>query len=1235
MIMKKQILFTLIACLLSVSLTAADVSYVENFSKVGNVATGTYTWIGDLCTWEIFQTARRKQDTIHTATQKQAIWMSVSANGAAKVTTKDWEGGIKAVAFKFARFGSETKKEGRVLQLKVLAGTMENETPEFEENAMKQGTNGVNSAHETYSYTFNNKTDAQLSIENISSCTEPLTTSGICRILVGDITITPYLLYTQKEVTIGTKQRGYVNAELIDNTDGDAITYSSSDPTIATVDSQTGVVTPLAAGDVIIYAALAEGAKTQYTLHVMDGIVVENFSKVKQTSVAPTDTWDGDISLWEHYNARRGQNDTIKAQVVKRQQATWFGQEGYVESSSDFEGGVKNISFTWRQWSAKQEATTTKVVVTYGEIEKFNEVTELASKVNQSFNEDIDGITNGKLKIQNLSYNTDDALVNNRIVIENIHITPYLLYTTKEAILDTRYATTYTNTDLINNTTGNPVVYTISDNSIASIDAATGEVTPVQEGEVTITATWGAVTTSYTLQILAQTETEASFAEAIKRVDVKDVVENTLTKTDGYDGTIAYASTNTAVATIAADGALTIVGVGQTTITATLPETTNYKAAAASYNLYVTDKNALVEKFSNVEQTGVVGENITDFGGDLFAWVAQYQVRRGQNDTIHATAGKHQATSIGIQDPEGTPLSSILQSKDVVEGGIKYLSFYWAQWGATNTTIRRVAVYADNELVGYGELPENSKNGTEALLGISHLMKSNKQLTIKNESYIGSVGSLSNASNFSRIVIDNIHITPYLLYTRKAHTMRIGEIYTNTDLINNIESGAVTYTLEDNDAEASIDAATGKVTALAEGKVTVKATWSEGAYTTYTLTIIPANCETFDAIKQTSNYANTEVLMGDMCEWTTSLGGFNVGDFAAYTTNLVRFRAPYQGSDEQAYIQSGVLPNGIKKLRFNWNVGGNETTTNWDIRILINGREVKRLGTTDLAANVMPEFGTIIVENINEPGNFTIRFENHSTIEGEYISANKARFLIDNIIWENYAETKSLDENVDNSGWLKSNGGAISDVQLVRSNLVANVYNTLCLPFAISKSTHLAGADVQEMTSAFLVGNELTIGFTRLADDDDELEAGVPYLVKPTTAVALNTFTFSDVQIVAAPQAITQGIVTLQGIFSPTEMIAGDQTTLFVGTPDANGDNLYYPSATANIKGFRAYFKLNLPDGMNAAPARARFVVNQTEVATGVEQVATQAQTTKMLRDGQLIILRDGVEYNAQGARVK
>ena len=151
--MKKLFLFSLL--IVATTLFAEDAVLVENLSKVGNVATSNYTWEGDVCTWEVFQTARRVQDTISTANQKQAIWMSVSKNGAAKITSTNLEGGIKAVSFKYARYGSENK-EGRVLQLKVTAGDMENSTPTFAKNAMKQGTNGAASAHETYSFAFNN-----------------------------------------------------------------------------------------------------------------------------------------------------------------------------------------------------------------------------------------------------------------------------------------------------------------------------------------------------------------------------------------------------------------------------------------------------------------------------------------------------------------------------------------------------------------------------------------------------------------------------------------------------------------------------------------------------------------------------------------------------------------------------------------------------------------------------------------------------------------------------------------------------------------------------------------------------------------------------------------------------------------------------------------------------------------------------------------------------------------------
>ena len=57
-----------------------------------------------------------------------------------------------------------------------------------------------------------------------------------------------------------------------------------------------------------------------------------------------------------------------------------------------------------------------------------------------------------------------------------------------------------------------------------------------------------------------------------------------------------------------------------------------------------------------------------------------------------------------------------------------------------------------------------------------------------------------------------------------------------------------------------------------------------------------------------------------------------------------------------------------------------------------------------------------------------------------------------------------------------------------------------------------------------------------------------------------------------------------------------------------------------------------LPPGANPAP---RFVFKHEENATDVENLQDNTPCTKILRDGQLIIIRDGKEYNAQGQTIK
>lgn len=1243
--MKKLSLFFL-TCLLSTSWAwAEDVILTETFSCVASQGVSDKSWQGDLCGWSSTQT-RWKTDSITVGSKKyRAALLALTTSGTGQLETTDLEGGIKAVSFYYARSGSNNVT-GNSMQLKVSAGAIDDYTTSYSKNEL------TTSSSETYNHTFNCKTNGQLVIKNNSTETQTKASGTLySKILVYQVKITPYLLYRQKVVTIGSKQQGYYNAELINNTGSEGtVTYSSSNESVAKVDRETGVITPVDAGTTTITATWNEGASTTYTLHVVNGVFVENFSKVQQTSAANDSTWDGDLFDWTAKYCRRGANDTIG--LNPRKQATWLAYSGTASSlasANPIEGGVKHLKFTWKEWSVGKN-TTTKITVTYGGEEKTaaTKVQEATvSLTSQTYDVDIDGISNAVLKLENASFVTSTGVVtNNRVVIENIQITPYLLYTTKSHTLDTGEDNlTYTNAGLIKNTSGEAVVYSIAPSDAgASINSSTGAVTVTDKtkGDFIVTATWGAVSTTYTLTVLSRVATTASYDEATKRVglDVLAIV-NPLTYTDGYDGTITYTSSNTDVATVADNGTVSLAGgVGQTTITATLSQTENYKAATASFTLYVRDNNARIENFSNIPVGGgIIGDAGTDWEGVYFNWRAEGAIRRNASDTIWGTNNPDNV-KVWIATKASTSSvtkTGVLSSKEAIEGGIKHLSFYWKQWASESNRILRIAAFSGETRKGFMEYTPNGASTHEKFLfGANDVMRGNQILSIKNESYTngtfdGTIADDGNACK-SRIIIDTIYITPYLLYTNKAEqSMRIGETYKRLPNINNT-GGTPTYTSSD-PAIASV-AADGTVTAIARGKVTITAKyqWNESEYvtTTYPVAVYPVNCETFDGIAQTGNYSNTTPREGDKATWTTSLGGFNVGDCAALTTNLVRFRAP-QNAEEEAYIYSSAISGGISTLTFDWNLGGGESTTEWDIRIYINEFLVYTLDNTDIdeSGAMADHFKQITITNINDPRPFVIRFENHSTIGGTYPSGNRARFLIDNIVWEGYAASSiDLDEEADNSDILTLHSGISVDVNTNRS-LVANVWNTLCLPFAVSKSTDLDNAEVQELSACTADGDALTVSFTAVTSD--ALVPGKPYLVKPTSNIPLTGFT--DKQITIIPQAVNVGVITFQGIFSPATLTGGDMNTLFVGTPNAAGNNLFYPSTTSQLKGMRAYFKINTGSG---APLfrTARFVVEEKKLPTAVDDARGQEVTVeKLIEDGHVIIIRDGKRYNVLGAQ--
>ena len=166
----------------------------------------------------------------------------------------------------------------------------------------------------------------------------------------------------------------------------------------------------------------------------------------------------------------------------------------------------------------------------------------------------------------------------------------------------------------LSNPNGLTVTYSSSDETVATIDASSGEITLVAEGTVAIIATsaaddtYAAGSASYTLKVVKQTVTlewSASNFSVVLEEGSSSYPTLTVSPSD-VASSISYASSNTSVATIASDGTITLVAAGSTTISATFAGDDTYKAGSASYTLTVTstaDDGAVTTTFDSAGDT--------------------------------------------------------------------------------------------------------------------------------------------------------------------------------------------------------------------------------------------------------------------------------------------------------------------------------------------------------------------------------------------------------------------------------------------------------------------------------------------------------------------------------------------------------------------------------------------------------------------------------------------------------
>lgn len=195
----------------------------------------------------------------------------------------------------------------------------------------------------------------------------------------------------------------------------------------------------------------------------------------------------------------------------------------------------------------------------------------------------------------------------------------------------------------------------------------------------------------------------------------------------------------------------------------------------------------------------------------------------------------------------------------------------------------------------------------------------------------------------------------------------------------------------------------------------------------------------------------------------------------------------------------------------------------------------------------------------------------------------------------------TLDEATDNTFEAMD-----ANVTLKRS-FVANKWNTLVLPFAVSaedvKAKFGNDAKVVEYSNA----EDVNINFTTSTNG---IKANVPVLIMPATVNAENTYTFNSVSIVAADTPKADGTsYSFVGSYKPYNLV-NDDYMLYADKwwKTETGD-------TYKIKAFRAYIKANTP----AAAKQLNLVIDDQTTGLKLNTV-----------NGNI----EGETYNIAGQRV-
>lgn len=304
-------------------------------------------------------------------------------------------------------------------------------------------------------------------------------------------------------------------------------------------------------------------------------------------------------------------------------------------------------------------------------------------------------------------------------------------------------------------------------------------------------------------------------------------------------------------------------------------------------------------------------------------------------------------------------------------------------------------------------------------------------------------------------------------------------------------------------------------------------------------------------------------------------------------------------SDEMAKygakIHSGLASFATDKYHINGRGSSTDITVENGkiIRIEMVGSDMNRLeGTSE--GNYKIESDKIIWTGNSQK----VSFKNSHTV-GIYAAPTSIKIYVDYPVIDLAEESANNLKTLDNT-YVKLN-----------RTLVADKWNTLCVPFAISEEEIKANFGEGTLVEKFEAVNGNTVNFANATS----IEAGVPYLIKPT--VAGTTYTFYGKEVSAdAPKTEGNADVTFQGIYSPTD-ITNNGTVKAAGVTE--GGKVLFVNAGSQTKAFRCFFTIS--DNASITPAMLKISIKGVETAIN-SIVMDNSNAT------------DNAVYNLQGQRV-